>query len=106
MEARSKLNKVGPYTCLMGFSRDELSSTLATSRLLEEGTDLVLCLWASGKVSLRRNNPSVDLRSLAELFGGGGREEAAGGYLGRRVAEERYLEVFEEAVERLARRLK
>ncbi|MBI4344262.1 MAG: hypothetical protein HY555_01610 [Euryarchaeota archaeon] len=106
LEARTRLYKVGPYTCLLGFSRDELSSTLAASRLLEGGTDLVLCLWASGKVSLRRNNPSIDLRALAELFGGGGREEAAGGYLGHRVAEERYLEAFGEAAERLAKGLK
>ncbi len=103
LDEHSKLYRIGNLTCLLGFSKPYLSSTIATSHLLEKNPDFAICVWPSGKLSFRRNNPGGDLRSIAALFGGGGREVAAGGHLGKSVTEDDYLRVFDEIMKKISR---
>jgi oligoribonuclease NrnB/cAMP/cGMP phosphodiesterase (DHH superfamily) len=89
------------YTCAMALSKKYLSSTLASLYLQEKGTDFVVVVYPDGKLSFRRNNPKVNLRKLAQLFGGGGREVAAGAKIEKEVTEDNYRELFREIVERM-----
>jgi len=98
----SKLYGIGEWTCLLGFSKPYLSSTIAANHLLEKDPDFAICAYPSGKLSFRRNNPDVDLRYIATLFGGGGREEAAGGQSGAPVTEDDYLKAFDDIMDRIS----
>ncbi len=89
------------YTCAMALSKKYLSSTLASLHLQEKGTDFVVVVYPDGKLSFRRNNPEINLREIAQLFGGGGREVAAGAKISEVVTEENYREVFRKIAERI-----
>lgn len=102
LDEHSKLYGIGDWKCFLGFSKPYLSSTIASGHLLEKNPDFVICVYPSGKLSFRRNNPEVDLRSIATLFGGGGRDTAAGGHYGAKVTEDDYLKVFDEIMERIS----
>ncbi|NOZ59577.1 MAG: hypothetical protein GXO66_08410 [Euryarchaeota archaeon] len=101
LEEHLEVREVGGYTCALALSKKYLSSTLASLHLQKKGTDFVVVVYPDGKLSFRRNNPRVNLRKIAQLFGGGGREVAAGAKLGIEVTEENYREVFAEIVRRI-----
>jgi oligoribonuclease NrnB/cAMP/cGMP phosphodiesterase (DHH superfamily) len=101
LDKHSKLYRIGDWTCLLGFSKPYLSSTIAAGHLLEKNPDFVVCVWPNGKLSFRRNNPEVGLREMAALFNGGGRDSAAGGNYGATVTEKEYMRVFDKIVERI-----
>ncbi len=103
LDEHVKLYKVDQLTCLLGFSKPSLSSTIASNHLLKQDVDFAICIYPSGKLSFRRNNPTVDLRDIANLFDGGGRDTASGGNFKRQVTEENYLQVFDEIIERVNR---
>ncbi len=102
LDEHSKYYRLGDWTCLMGFSTNGLSSTIATGHLLEKNADFAICAWPSGKMSFRRNNQEIDLKKIAALFGGGGRAAAAGGQYERSISEENYLRAFEDIMERIS----
>ena len=102
LDEHSKLYRIGEWTCLLGFSKPYLSSTIASSHLLEKNPDFVICVYPSGKLSFRRNNQEVLLRYIASLFGGGGRDAAAGGHFGAEVPEEDHIRAFDEIMERIS----
>lgn len=101
LEERSKLYRIGDWTCLLSFSDDSLSSSLACDALLKKGSDFVACVWQDGKLSFRRNS-SVPLVKIAKLFSGGGRDEASGGKLEKEVKEKDYEKALEEIVQKIA----
>ncbi|MEE8168464.1 MAG: hypothetical protein V3T58_06290 [Candidatus Hydrothermarchaeales archaeon] len=103
LKEHSKYYRIGEWMCLMGYSKDELSSTIASTHLLEKKSDFAICTWPNGKMSFRRNNPEIDLKKIAALFKGGGRETAAGGHYEGEVTEEDYLRVFDAIMERISR---
>jgi oligoribonuclease NrnB/cAMP/cGMP phosphodiesterase (DHH superfamily) len=103
LESHLRFFSVDGYTCAVALSKKYLSSTLAALYLQEKGTDFVIVVYPDGKLSFRRNNPEINLRKIAQLFGGGGREVAAGAKLEREVTEENYLQVFREIVDAIAR---
>ena len=96
LDTYSRNYGIGNFSCTIGLSPDELSSTLAAEHLMRRGTDLVICIWRSGKMSFRRNNKGIDLVKIARKFGGGGREDAAGGFFEGEISEGNYLVVFDE----------
>ncbi len=102
LEEHSKLYRLGEWTCLLGYSPQSLSSTLAAGRLLRRNTDFVICVWPNGKLSFRRNNEEVNLREMALLFDGGGRGAAAGGTIEGEVTEDNYIKVFDLIMERVS----
>ncbi len=102
LDEHSKLYRLGEWTCLLGYSPESLSSTLAGGHLLKKNTDFVICVWPSGKLSFRRNNAEINLREMALLFDGGGRSAAAGGSMQGGVSEVDYIEVFDKIMERIS----
>ncbi len=57
------------------------------------GVDVAVVLYKDGTISFRRRNSSdIDVKALAELFGGGGHPYAAGARLGKNITAENYSE--------------
>ncbi len=103
LEEHMEVFNVNGYTCAMALSKKYLSSTLASLYLQEKGTDFVIVVYPDGKLSFRRNNPKINLRKIAQLFGGGGREVAAGAKIDEAVTEENYPQVFRSIIDRILR---
>ncbi len=101
LEEHMETFRIGGYTCAMALSKKYLSSTLASLHLQQKGTDFVVVVYPDGKLSFRRNNPAINLRLIAQLFGGGGREVAAGAKLEKEVTEQNYMKVFKEIAEKI-----
>jgi oligoribonuclease NrnB/cAMP/cGMP phosphodiesterase (DHH superfamily) len=101
LEEHLEVFEVNGYTCAMALSKKYLSSTLASLYLQRKGTDFVIVVYPDGKLSFRRNNPKINLRKIAQIFGGGGREVAAGAKIDKAVTEENYSQVFREIVEKI-----
>jgi oligoribonuclease NrnB/cAMP/cGMP phosphodiesterase (DHH superfamily) len=101
LQRTSACYRIGALTCVLGYSPPGLGSTLATAHLLGRGADLVVCLWRDGKMSFRRRREGIDLVRIARLFRGGGRADAAGGFLGREVDENTCFLAFREIAERI-----
>lgn len=101
LDGHSKLYEIGNLKCLFGFSKPFLSSTIASLHLLEKDPDFIICIWPSGKLSFRRNNPTVDLKTIAAIFEGGGRDVAAGGHYGKNVTEDNYQSVFDDIAKKV-----
>lgn len=96
----TKTYDVGALTFQLAYSTDVLSSTLASKELLKKDIDVAICIWPKGKMSFRRNNKAVDIKALAALFDGGGRDEAAGGFF-EETHEDNYHEVFDRIMKRI-----
>ena len=102
IDEHTEVFNISGYTCAMALSKKYLSSTLASLYLQQRGTDFVVVVYPDGKLSFRRNSSEVNLRKIAQLFGGGGRDVAAGAKIEKEVTEENYKEVFREIVNRIA----
>ena len=101
LDLHSKKYEIGNFSCTVGFSPDELSSTIASDHLIKGGSDLVICICESGKMSFRRNNKGIDLVKIAGEFDGGGREDAAGGFFCGDINEKNYSGIFDEIIKRI-----
>ena len=101
LEEHLEVFDLNGYTCAVALSKKYLSSTLASLYLQEKGTDFVVVVYPDGKLSFRRNNPKINLRRIAQLFGGGGREVAAGAKIQEEVTEDNYRQVFRSIVDRI-----
>ncbi len=90
------------YKFVLALSKDYLSSTIATSYLLEKyDVDFVVCLWKNGKMSFRRKNKKINLKEIAKNFNGGGREEAAGAKIDITINEDNFEEIFDKISEKI-----
>jgi len=89
------------YSFLVALSPKYLSSTLASGYLLDKGKDFVVVVYPDGKLSFRRNSKEINLTAIAEMFQGGGREEAAGGKLDAGVGDENFESITQGIVERI-----
>lgn len=98
MEEHLIEGSVGGYSYAIALSPKYLSSTLAGLYLQGRGKDFVVAVYPDGKLSFRRNSPSVNLARVAQLFNGGGREAAAGGRLELEVKKENFKRVSGEIV--------
>ena len=95
------------YKFVIALSKDYLSSTIATSYLLNKyDVDFVVCMWKNGKMSFRRKNKKINLKEIAKNFNGGGRDEAAGAKIDLTVDEGEYEKIFDKVAEKIEKILK
>ncbi len=90
------------YKFVIALSKDYLSSTIATSYLLEKyDVDFVVCVWKNGKMSFRRKNKKINLKEIAKYFNGGGREEAAGAKMSITIDDKNFTEIFDKIAKKI-----
>ncbi|MGC9208408.1 MAG: DHHA1 domain-containing protein [Nitrososphaeria archaeon] len=91
------------YKLAIAYATSLVSGTQAASKLEENvSADLYLIIKDEGGMSFRRSKACrVNLVPLANIFGGGGHEYAAGADLGRTVARDEFNRVADEVYERI-----
>ena len=85
------------YRFGFAFSSSILTTADACQRVLDghAGVDVAVVLYRDGRIGLRRRDGcDVDVKKLAELFGGGGRPFAAGARLNTTVTKENMPDVL------------
>jgi oligoribonuclease NrnB/cAMP/cGMP phosphodiesterase (DHH superfamily) len=85
------------YRFGFALSSSILTTADACQRVLDghAGVDVAVVLYRDGRIGFRRRDGcDVDVKSLAELFGGGGRPFAAGARFGAAVTKENLPEVL------------
>jgi|YelNatPaOPRAMG01_1025707.scaffolds.fasta_scaffold48272_2 oligoribonuclease NrnB/cAMP/cGMP phosphodiesterase (DHH superfamily) len=83
--ADSEVFKAGRYTVVLFSYPPIFSGTQASMVVLDQHkADLSIGLSSSGEGSVRRGSSEISCRKIAELFGGGGHDFAAGFPTGRR----------------------
>ncbi len=101
LEKNIKEYAVRSYRIAIALSPKTLSSTIACDFLKNKGYDVIIAVWNDGKMSFRKNNKRINLIDIAKSFGGGGREDASGAYLGKKVDKSNFDKIADEIFEKI-----
>ena len=98
------VREIDGYTIAIGLAPSKLSGSESADILLKEtNSEVQIVLKYQGWMSFRRRKDStMNLLTIAQLWGGGGHEYAAGGDFGKHVSSRNFKKVAEEIVSKIS----
>ncbi len=101
--AMAKTFSVDGVDVAISYARSIISGTIAADAVQKAvDADIYIIIKDNGAMSFRRARGStINLVPLAQVFGGGGHEEASGASLKINVPRERFYEIAESVIERI-----